>query len=227
MGINKFISKEKRKKLINSNQWLQKLLFRELPFRIPTPQSELFVLRREERDNGDVVWLPTRATIEEVLNVTEGECFDEGNAFSTYASEDEYDEGLSPEEFIDEIFEEGNAFTLIYSCPDEDNPNTIRDFITTFIPTPSNTTYYMVLNIPYDGLIRAVSTKLEGGTLDCQIEIGGTLVAGTAQNVTSAKQQTTATSDNFFNIGEDISAVISSVSSPSRLTITLEVERNV
>jgi len=61
---NKFISKAEREKLINSNQWLEKLLFLEVPKRDPTAFSEVFVLRRELRANGDVVFLPTRTNIE-------------------------------------------------------------------------------------------------------------------------------------------------------------------
>ena len=61
---NKFISKAEREKLINSNQWLEKLLFMEVPKRDPTAFSEVFILRRELRANGDVVFLPTRTNIE-------------------------------------------------------------------------------------------------------------------------------------------------------------------
>ena len=61
---NKFISKAEREKLVNSNQWLEKLLFKELPERDPTPLSQVFIFRRELRPNGDVVFLPIRTNIE-------------------------------------------------------------------------------------------------------------------------------------------------------------------
>ena len=69
---NKFISKAEREKLINSNQWLEKLLFLEVPKRDPTAQSEVFILRRELRANGDVVFLPTRTSVEDLLNTIGG-----------------------------------------------------------------------------------------------------------------------------------------------------------
>lgn len=115
MARNKFINEEKRKKLIDSNQWLQKLLFQELPLRNPTPESQIFVLRREERDNGDVVFLPTRTTIEELINAT-NDCWDEGNAFSTYTADDIWDEGDAFDTLASITYDEGDAFTIVFGC---------------------------------------------------------------------------------------------------------------
>lgn len=105
---------KRREKEIEGNQWASKLLFFELPQEVPTLGSEIYVLRKEVRGDG-VSFLPTRTTIENILNAGL-DCWDEGNAFSTYAPEDIYDEGDSSTTLVEVAYDEGNAFTLTFTC---------------------------------------------------------------------------------------------------------------
>lgn len=102
----KFIPKRRDQTI--DNQWLQKDLFKELPFGTVTPESQLYMLQRNERGDG-VLFIPIRVTVEDILalNVAvhdEGsagtvylpsECFDELNASAVYTIEETQNEGES------------------------------------------------------------------------------------------------------------------------------------
>lgn len=105
MSINKRTLKQRAKELLE-NTWMSKLLFQELPFDNITPQSQMFVLQREVRDDG-IVYRPIRTTIEDVLSGGM-EARDEGNAFTTYLPTEIFDEldvdaVYLPEETFDEM----------------------------------------------------------------------------------------------------------------------------
>ena len=105
---------KRREKELQGNQWASKLLFFELPQEVPTLGSEIYVLRKEVRGDG-TSFLPTRTTIENILNAGL-DCWDEGNAFSTYAADDIYDEGDSSTTLVEVAYDEGDAFTLTFTC---------------------------------------------------------------------------------------------------------------
>src|SRR6056297_3074770 len=105
---------KRREKELQGNQWASKLLFFELPQEAPTLGSEIYVLRKEVRGDG-VSFLPTRTTIENILNAGL-DCWDEGNAFSTYAADDIYDEGDAGTTLVEVAYDEGDAFTLTFTC---------------------------------------------------------------------------------------------------------------
>lgn len=106
---------KQREKDIEGNQWASGLLFQELPLLQPTDQSQVYVFRREQRANGDVFFIPIRATLEQ-LKLALNDCWDEGNAFSTYNAGDYYDEGDSTTTVVEFFYDEGDAFTIIYDC---------------------------------------------------------------------------------------------------------------
>lgn len=89
MGKNKLTLARRAKELLE-NTWLSKLLFQELPFDNVTPQSQLYILQREERPDG-VILRPIRTTIEDVLaggiNIR-----DEGNSLTEYLPTERFDE---------------------------------------------------------------------------------------------------------------------------------------
>ena len=111
--INRRTLKE-RERDIKENQWASKLLFTELPSKTPTLNSEIYVLHKEVRGDG-TVYLPTRSSIEAVFN-SNLDCWDEGNALSTYAVSDTYDEGDAATVLVEVEYDEGDAFTLTFSC---------------------------------------------------------------------------------------------------------------
>lgn len=102
-----YIPKSKNK--TEGNQFLDKELFKELPQISPTEYSQLYVFRREQRGDG-VVFLPVRATFEQLMAVYESISRDEGNSLTTYLPYEIFDEGDSTATpSADEQFDEGNS----------------------------------------------------------------------------------------------------------------------
>lgn len=107
LRINKRTLRQREQEL-KENQFASKLLFEELPLSEITPNSQLYVMQRDERGDG-VVIRPIRGNVQDI-----GELFvnvwDEGNANSEYLPNDIYDEGDASTTYTpEETFEEGGA----------------------------------------------------------------------------------------------------------------------
>jgi hypothetical protein len=97
-----------RERDLKDNQFGSKLLFEELPFSKITDNSQLYIMQADNRASG-IVFRPIRATIEDILELFVN-VWDEGNAGSSYLSNDIYDEGDANATYTpDETHEEGGA----------------------------------------------------------------------------------------------------------------------
>lgn len=93
----------------------------------------------------------------------------------------------------------------------------VQDFISGTIEVPESITYCLILSAPYPGTIQRFVTRLAAGTLDAVIQIDGTSVTGTSHGVTTTLNSNTATADNEFDVGEEITMVVSNLGSSPRI----------
>ena len=249
---NKFISKAEREKLINSNQWLEKLLFMEVPKRDPTAFSEVFILRRELRANGDVVFLPTRTNIENLpggggggqVNTVVGgtdisvDATDPVNPIvnftGTLGGQVNTVVGTTDEISVN-IADPVNpvvslAAAVIASLALADSAiqagNTILDGMYGLIQAVTDTTYTLMLRAAYAGAITAVGTRMGVGTCTVEIQIGGTPLGGSSNSATTTYSEQAHATDNVFVVNDIITMVITaSAASPADLDFVLKMVR--
>lgn len=110
-------SKEDRQEEIRDNQLASKILFEELFQDSPTDFSQLFMYKREVRGDGEV-FIPRRVNLNLIREFFFPACFDEGDPFSTYLPENEYDEGDETDQILEAEWTEGGASFVPIICPD-------------------------------------------------------------------------------------------------------------
>jgi hypothetical protein len=108
-------SEAKRRDDINDNQLASKILWQELFKDTPTLGSEIAIYRKNDRGDGKD-FTPRRSSIESVRDLFFPACFDEGDAFSTYAAENIYEEGDATDQVPEQVWNEGDAGFNLYSC---------------------------------------------------------------------------------------------------------------
>jgi hypothetical protein len=108
-------SDARRQADIEDNQLASKILWEELYKKNPTLQSELIIYRKDDRGDGND-FTPRRSSIESVRDLFFPACFDEGDAFSTYAAENIYEEGDATDQIPEQVWNEGDAGFNLYSC---------------------------------------------------------------------------------------------------------------
>lgn len=99
------------------------------------------------------------------------------------------------------------------------------DFISGYIETVADGTIIVILNIPYAITISSVTTKCVSGTCTLTGQIEGVNLGGTANSVSSSKQERTHSSANTASVGADIQVSISSNSSCLGLSFTIKFIR--
>lgn len=99
------------------------------------------------------------------------------------------------------------------------------DFISGVIVAPVAGDYRLVINIPYAVTIAKTSTRSGAGTCTATFKINSTALGGTANAVTTTEQERTHSSANAVAIGDDIVMTLSSISSCTYLSFTIEFTR--
>ncbi len=84
-------------------------------------------------------------------------------------------------------------------------------------------TYTIDLYCPVGGTINLLTTKTSSGTCTAKLKINATDVTGSSHSVTSSEAAGTCTADNVFVVGDTISLVISSSSSPTDLAFSIKI----
>jgi hypothetical protein len=96
--------------------------------------------------------------------------------------------------------------------------------ILALIEAPTAKTYTLCQYATTGGTIANLIAKLSSGTCTVAVKINGTDVTGLAAvAVTSAESTTAATAANTIAVGDTITAVVSSVSSPADLALVVEI----
>lgn len=84
-----------------------------------------------------------------------------------------------------------------------------------FFEAPINKTYVLVLHADTAGTIASLVHKTVSGTLQATVQINGVTVTGlNAVSVSSSKTTTNASGANTFAVGDTITLIVSSASSP-------------
>jgi hypothetical protein len=92
------------------------------------------------------------------------------------------------------------------------------------IEAPSNKTYVLVLYANQAGTIDGLVAKTTSGTLTADLRINGVSVTGlSAVAVTSVESNTASAGANTFVVGDTIEVVVSAVSSPVDLQLSVTV----
>lgn len=95
-----------------------------------------------------------------------------------------------------------------------------------FAEAPTAKTYVLTTQMPYGMTITQVAAKTASGTCTVQARINGVNVTGGVVNVTSTEGTGTATAANTVAANDTVDIVVSSVSSPVDLSVTLIGTRN-
>lgn len=132
-------SKEQRREEINDNQLGSKLLWQELFLDDPTDNSQLILLRKDSRSDGDV-FIPRRLDINELREWFFPACFDEGNAFSVYDADNIYDEGDATEQILELTWDEGAAPFVPIICGPETTTTITSNIALPIVSITTNTT---------------------------------------------------------------------------------------
>jgi len=102
----------------------------------------------------------------------------------------------------------------------------VRQQATFHISGVEATTYTIEMNSRYGYDIEDVTYKTTGGTLTLAVQINGSNVGALgALAVTSTEQTTAATTSKAVAIGDDVSLVVSSISSASTLIVNVWYNR--
>lgn len=103
----------------------------------------------------------------------------------------------------------------------------ITDFISGFIPFPSNQDYKLVVNSPIAMTIGDTTTICVSGTCTATFKINTTALGGSANSVSSSEVTQSHTTSNVMAVGDDIVMTISSNSSCTNMSFTIAFTRAV
>lgn len=94
-----------------------------------------------------------------------------------------------------------------------------------FVETPTAKTYILTTEAPFGWTITKIAAKTASGTCTVQARINGTNVTGGSVSVTSTEGTSTATAANTVAANDTIDIVVTSVSSPADLSVTISGTR--
>lgn len=95
------------------------------------------------------------------------------------------------------------------------------DYLTINLETPSNKTYNIVQNVPYDGYVYSVASKSSAGTCTAQFNINGVALGDGPNSVSTAEDIVFHTSTRDFVVGDDFTLTISANSGATDVVVTV------
>ena len=105
--------------------------------------------------------------------------------------------------------------------------STFIETIAGIIEAPTDTTYKLVVKMPYAGTINETTTISTSGTCTATFKVNTTALGGTANSVSSSEQSQTHSSSNTFAAGDDIQLTVSSNSSCANMSFSIKITRTI
>jgi hypothetical protein len=105
--------------------------------------------------------------------------------------------------------------------------STFIETIAGLIETPSDTTYKLVVKMPYAGTINETTTVSTSGTCTATFKVNTTALGGTANSVSSSEQSQTHSSSNTFVAGDDIQLTVSANSTCANMSFSIKITRTI
>lgn len=99
------------------------------------------------------------------------------------------------------------------------------EYISGIIAVPTNTSYTLVVNIPYAVTINSTTTVSTSGTCTATFKINTTALGGTPNSVSVTKQTQNQTTSNSAAAGDDLVVTISANSTCLNLSFTIKMTR--
>lgn len=100
------------------------------------------------------------------------------------------------------------------------------DSLPGFIPAPANASYTLDESAAFPYQINTIIAKLDSGTVSAALQINGTPVTGiSAVSLSSTQATGTASGANTVSVGQRVTLVLSSASSPANLGFTMKITR--
>jgi hypothetical protein len=93
------------------------------------------------------------------------------------------------------------------------------------IPVAANQSYAFIEKCVFPGVVTEVTTKCGAGSCTLVWQINGVSLGGTANTVSTSRQDQPHSSSNVFAIGDSMSALISSNSGATSVSLTVKYRR--
>ena len=108
------------------------------------------------------------------------------------------------------------ALAIQSLLPDE------TDFISGLIPLPVDSSYKLIVKVPYAGTITETTTESVSGTCTATFKINTTALGGTANSVSSTEESQAHASANAFVAGDDIVLTVSANATCVDMSFTIK-----
>jgi hypothetical protein len=105
--------------------------------------------------------------------------------------------------------------------------STFIETIAGLIESPSDTTYKLVVKMPYGGTINETTTVSTSGTCTATFKVNTTALGGTANSVSSSEQSQTHSSSNTFVAGDEIQLTVSANSTCANMSFSIKITRTI